>query len=900
MVTRTEAIAAFLKGKTLNDLSALYDYSMECQVNVAQDGGERVNKTYKGHNYHVWTDGIDSWKPIRIPRNASTIPEFSDVPMDFNLEEHAEGIGMTGWDWVNQCSKWVGFDFDSIIGHSKKSTTNLTPEELEEVKNRAKEIPWVTVRKSTSGKGLHLYVYLDNFPTENHTEHAALARAILGTMSAICSFDFKSKVDVCGGNMWVWHRKMAGTDGLELIKQGIILTKIPPNWRDHLNVIKKQSRKTLPGFIKNKEPFDEVVGRNFHTPLDSEHQKLFKFLENTNASWWWEQDHHMLVTHTIHLKEAFESINIKGFFDTVSMGKEKGADHNCFLFPMRSGGWSVRRYTQGVSEHESWEQDSSGWTRCYFNRDVDIKTAARANEGLEDVKGNFTFRQAEAVQAAGLLLGVNIQINSLLVNRPAKMTKHKDGRLIVHIERKDHDVADEMHGWLPEKGWWVRIFNSPQVSQESEIASYDDIVRHLVTESDEDYGWMIKSDNRWRTEPLAHIKPVLSAMGLKAAEITEIIGSSVMKCWKISNKPFEPEYPGEREWNRRAAQLKFTPEESAEESSFKTWTQILKHCGAGLNDAVKQNSWCRVNSILDGGDYLKCWIASLFQEPLEPLPYLFLYGPQKSGKSIFHEIFSELVTKGVKRADSALASQSGFNGELEGAILAVIEETDLKASTHAYNRIKDWVTSKEISIHAKGRTPYHIPNTTHWVQCANDISYCPVFPGDTRITVCYVEALNPLDLIPRKTLIPILQKEAPYFLWEILNMDIPKAIDRLNIPVITTEDKDFAQRINQTSLETFLENNCVKKKGSIIKFSDLFDKFVETLDPREVDKWSKQKFGRTVPPIYPKGRIRSDNQFYFGNIAWAYGQKDEEVNEEETVYRYLLDANGYLELINDD
>ena len=59
------------------------------------------------------------------------------------------------------------------------------------------EIPWVTVRKSTGGNGIHLYVFLPDVPTANHTEHAALARAVLGQMSALVGFDFKAKVDAC-------------------------------------------------------------------------------------------------------------------------------------------------------------------------------------------------------------------------------------------------------------------------------------------------------------------------------------------------------------------------------------------------------------------------------------------------------------------------------------------------------------------------------------------------------------------------------------------------------------------------------------------------------------------------------------------------------------------------------
>ena len=45
------------------------------------------------------------------------------------------------------------------------------------------------------------------------------------------------------------------------------------------------------------------------------------------------------------------------------------------------------------------------------------------------------------------------------------------------------------------------------------------------------------------------------------------------------------------------------------------------------------------------------WIAWIIRFPFSPLPYLFLYGPENSGKSIFHEAIALLMTKGCVPAD---------------------------------------------------------------------------------------------------------------------------------------------------------------------------------------------------------------------------------------------------------
>lgn len=853
---------------------------MECQVNVAQDGGDRIDGEFKGRKWHGWTDGMQTWKSFRIPYKANTDPEYEDRKMVFDLEAHAEGIGMTGWNWKQRISKWVAYDFDAITGHSDKHESKLSNMEIQQVEKVASDIPWVTLRRSTSGKGLHLYVFVNDIETKNHNEHAALARAILGKMSSITGFDFSTKVDICGGNMWVWHRKMKGTEGLNIIKQGSILTDIPTNWHDHVKVVIGRRRRILPKFIHKDDEeklFEELTGQRPGIELDEEHLKLIKFLEDKKTQSWWDSDHHMLVTHTFHLKEAYEELQFRGIFTTNAKGTEYGRDHNCFLFPLRRGGWIVRRYSPGVQETDTWDQDASGYTRCYFNREPDLGTASRANEGIEHPTGGYVFRHADFAIKAGLSIGVDLKLPNWARGRQTKLKLHKDGRLIAEVDRDNQDLADDMRGWLPDKSTWKRIFNAKvNAGNEPDVGNFDDILRHIVAE-EKNCGWVIKSGNMWHEEPLNHVKPLLESEGATPKEATIIIGQAIEQPWKLVNIPFQPEYPGERRWNRNSAQLKYTPSQNKDDLQYPTWLKILEHCGAGLDMAIQNNPWAKVNGILNGADYLKCWVASIFQEPLEPLPYLFLYGPQNSGKSILHEGLGTLLTRGSVRADNALISQAGFNGELENSIICIVEETDLRKHRVAYNRIKDWVTAKDLPIHRKQKTPYSIPNSTHWIQCANDYQACPIFPGDTRITMSYVSAIDPIDLIPKKQMIPLLEKEAPDFLAEVLTLELPPSNDRLNVPVIVTEDKIATERTNQTMLEMFVDDKCYGITGEMIKFSEFYERFQEWLDPNEIHNWSKVRVGREIPPHFPKGRLPQTGEHWLGNISWEMRKPEDEI-----------------------
>jgi len=865
---------------------------MEVQVNVAQDNGSRTSGEYQGVHWHGWTDGNETWKSFRIPYNAATKPEYIDKDIRFNLALHAEGIGLTGWDWYNKRSMWVAFDFDSIISHKQ----GLTTQELLIIQDQAAKVPYLTVRKSTSGNGIHFYIFFDEIIyTANHNEHQALARAVLGQLAAETGYDFSNSVDVCGGNMWIWHRKMSiENGGLKLIKQGDMLQKVPINWRDHIKVITGARRKNMPQVIEEQSDADkafmELVGQYVHEPLDDAHKQLIDYLKQTDAVWWWDQDNYMLVTHTVHLKDAHEALNFRGIFNTAS---SHTSPHNCFAFPLRRGGWVVRRFTRGVKEHESWDQDSgSGWTRTFFNTDPTLATASRNFSGVEHPSGGYVFRMSENAQKASLALGADLALPHSALSRPSKLKTHKDGRLIVEIEKDSLDAPKDFMGWLMDGNKWKRIFNTyvDNKLDQPEQHSYDDLVRHITTEDAIDCGWVVKSDGVWVEEPLTHVKLALRSLGLADRDTSAVLGDNIFKRWTIVNKPFQLEYPGDRQWNRNACQFNYIPSKE-DILHYPTWKKILTHVGESLTPALIEFPWAKNNGILTGYDYLKCWIASVFQHPHEPLPYLFLFGPESSGKSIFHEALSLLITQdGYADGKTSLQSQQTFNGELKGAILCFIEEINLsQRNSVAYTRIKEWVTGTMLNVHPKGGTPYLVKNSTHWIQCGNDITFCPIFPGDTRITVIHVRAIPKEHWENKNDLFVKLRKEAPDFLGEVLKLELPKSSDRLNIPVINTSEKILIQKQNQNALEEFLSERCFHAPGYKIKFSDFYEQFTETfLDPTEVSSWNKRMIGRSLQLPFVKGRNPPDGQYYIGNISF---EEVKEVRLPFTVIDNKLVAN---------
>jgi hypothetical protein len=152
----------------------------------------------------------------------------------------------------------------------------------------------------------------------------------------------------------------------------------------------------------------------------------------------------------------------------------------------------------------------------------------------------------------------------------------------------------------------------------------------------------------------------------------------------------------------------------------------------------------------------------------------------------------------------------------------------------------------------------------------------------------YVQPLDPLEMVPKKILIPMLEREASDFLSAVMNLDLPPSNDRLNVPVIETTDKLALQKLNEGPLERFLADNTVMKDGASIKFSEFYIRFEDSLDYEDKRSWSKIRVGRELAATVPRGRQRGSGQFYLGNIAW----KD---FENEVADHKLSLKDGYLE-----
>jgi hypothetical protein len=905
MATVTQALAGFFSNarQTHNgpDLLDRWTPDLETQVYVSAIGGEPVAES-KG----TYSDGINKWWNIRIPKGANTnTPVWDDYELTWPIEEYAEAIGCTGWDYRNRCSRWVAYDFDAITGHAPGIGVSET--ELERIKQAAADIPWVEVRRSTGGNGLHLYVYFDESPqTKNHTEHAALARAVLGLMSIRAGFDFGLSVDICGGNMWIWHRKSSEDNrGLALEKaaeSGLTLADLPSNWYDHIDVVgRKRSKVRVRGLLPSDEKqFDELSSSLHSVSLDKEHESVLSALEQLPYECSWLSDHNLAQVHTCALShlnddpEWRQNLRLRGTFRTISEGTDPDQP-NAFMFPMDDGGWKVFRFgVPGPHEDDTWTQDANGWTTCYFNRTPDLETASRIHAGDEMEKNQgFLFDTLDAAMDAINELGRVVDPEfGLSTDRQTILRANSDDRIIIQVARREDDPKPG-RGWYTVKGgsrskFWFRvlpIYAATPKSQES-VDEYDVFARCVTSPSGESTSWMLKSNNGdWMRCPSSDVSRALQSQGKSRQDADKVLGSLALNPWKMVKVPFGTEYPGKREWNLGAPQFRYQPVDLAavEHIEHPSWDAVLTHCGRSLDREIANNEWFKSNGICTGADYLRTWIAAMVREPFEPLPYLFMFGPENSGKSILWEAIELLITNGVTDGKRVLTNSNEFNGELKNSILAVIEEKDIAvAGESARNRLKELVTARWMSIREMRRDAYMVRNSLHWIHIANHQSYCPVFPGDTRIVVLYVD--YPEQEIPKQRLISNLKDEAPHFMRTLCDLTLPPVVGRLRLPIVENYYKMTSQSMNANEVETFLAEHTYDAPGEKVLFADLYNRFKTELGDDHIN-YARPQFRKMLPQKYP---VSTTGTRYVGNLSFTPPSED-------SGKRYVVSkTTGYL------
>jgi hypothetical protein len=785
------AIQAFLQSKVADSPFLIPVWTPELETQIMC-----VRGTSPGDRPGEWVEDGEKWSNIRWPHKAGSDPNFSDFGLTFDPYKRIEKIGSTWWNWQTRESVAVGIDIDVTDGHAD-TTTTVTGERLNHYISILSTLDYVTLVRSTGGKGLHIYCFLGDRPAaNNHHEHADNARRVLAKIDSDLAEAISKHVDCVGSVLWLWSSSSpADHPGFSVIKQAT-RNLDAGEFKDFSVPVRERS-----GFAKVEWDSSKVTAA---------HNDLLQDLASSGYYFLWKQEVGICHTHTKAIERVFrerkaKGTPLRGSFETSSRGSDPMTP-NCFITPLDDGAFRVTRF--GHSHHEpSWEfVNGSNYT--IINEPVCPLSLIRENSAGKK-RGNYLLT-ADGVAEVAQRLG-----------EPLASVPTKAEVLIGRDNSVKLVTKEQVPGWTVTTDGSEHTFNVENdhtLATRQILRKADAICRSVVTPSRDPIGWFLRTDKGW--------VPQKSYEGV-AASIQSIFGEDAVMVkrlmsehpWTLVFQPFAGEYPGDRNWNLYAPQLAVEPNVSG--GDHPTVDNILTHIGQSLNKHIPQSPWCNENGIANGKEYLTAWIASVIQYPFEPLAYLFLTGPQESGKSILHEFITMCFAGGVANGGSAIESSSGYNAELASAVIVAIEEQDLSGrDSKAYQRIKHWVTATEIPIHKKYQTPYMQPNAMHFVQTANCPSHLPLEDGDSRVVILDVPALA--KPIPKMILKEQLRREIPSFLRTLLNTHLGPPVNRLRVPVVTTDIREDLLERAANPVISSVRQLTIKCSGSIVKLSEVY------------------------------------------------------------------------------
>jgi hypothetical protein len=680
-------------------------------------------------------------------------------------------------------------DVDTIFGHG----AGITEEERDRIKSAVEPIPYVELRASTGGSGLHIYVwvaapvptFVPNDPQQSRRNHAALGRHVLGLIARDAQLDFPlaEKVDCVGRNTWFAARRALDRGGFRCLKPHVVKLSAQDvqGWEQHLEVFRTRKRVST--------GLGDDATRLRRIPEDGTHKAILAEVPHSYVP-----DEGCYHVHTCDLRSVHEKLNLKGGFETVSPGRD--SKPNAFMFPADDGSFVVLRFGD-AQEHPLWAKSKGGNQYFRFNAPLEMRAVARAvGAGFAD--SAFTCNPEQALNAAKYLGIVLPEIDSRPITFRLKKT---DLTLTVQ-----HGKGDKV---LP--GWnlgYRCLKVSYEIEKPSGVATnHDDKYRAIVRDG-KAAGFQYKVQGKWIDSDASQLDAVLAKDGYGKDERLAVRGALQQEPFTTVQIPFQPEYLPGRRLNTGQRLI----EASQEPGEHPTYDLVVSHVGRNLDKPVAMNSWCQQHGIRTGAEFLLCWLAYMIRDPGRQLPILVFYSSQSGhGKTKFHESIGLLFEPegdfpyGLAR-DIVLCLKEKFNSALKGCVLGVIDDESIDA--HVYEKLKRLIGSQALTLRGMFREGVASQNYLHIVFCMNTLSSYPMDKQDGRTVVLHV-GMPAKQLSWERELRPKLLKESPAFLRTLLDLSVPDSDLRFVLPIISTTYRNL--------LSSDLEGTYLELAGRLVE-----------------------------------------------------------------------------------
>lgn len=206
--SRHDAAYRIIQQHAPPELAARYIKGMELYAHVAQGHGQPVFGDDGKPVKNKYDDGSHTYYSYRIQQ-----PKDVDRTLSYPLCQYWSSVGISGWDVVRGVAHGIGIEFDAVGANHAKG---LTDEELAEVLAALRRLPYVEVRRSTSGSGYHVWIWFtpDNLPpVTSRPQLKSLCRAVMQRMAQDTGYDFPAHVDHAGDILWICAKRATSENG---------------------------------------------------------------------------------------------------------------------------------------------------------------------------------------------------------------------------------------------------------------------------------------------------------------------------------------------------------------------------------------------------------------------------------------------------------------------------------------------------------------------------------------------------------------------------------------------------------------------------------------------------------------------------------------------------------------
>lgn len=180
---------------------------------------------------------------------------------------------------------------------------------------------------------------------------------------------------------------------------------------------------------------------------------------------------------------------------------------------------------------------------------------------------------------------------------------------------------------------------------------------------------------------------------------------------------------------------------------FNLWRGFARQPKQGMTEKY----WWHVEYIICNGDkeiyeYLRKWLAMVFQYPTKVHTAIVLRGPQGTGKNTFVNPLGTLLGSHYAPLSSISELVSNFNYHLKHAVLIHANEALWGGNKKELGTVKAMITEETCVIEGKGKDRIVVPNFKHIILSSNEDWPVSLDPDDRRFLVLEVSDKHKEDL----------------------------------------------------------------------------------------------------------------------------------------------------------